>query len=812
MADNSLDSLVEWMKTGDPLRGWGMIVALERDAANRLLLHEHISRFGGAAHVPVASGDIPGFGDTLKQRISQFVLGAPLLSFEHSRLSMTRATLSLPVTGGSHLTWKKQPIGKWLMTRMAFYDPLQGPSLSLELNFAEEPATVAADARLYLDLSSGANYQLSFADTDEAQALGGAFFEALFTALSSAQVEYAIGRLRATEGGTLVPERFRLAAQAKWPLDSPEPGQNAEDGALLALVQFAGAEAGTTPGVDDYHYLIPEREEGSYSSTVLFDRASGPVLPGGELVLELLFKLLGGDESNFDIQRTNGELIKATATSGALSIAETATRLVPLKVDGQWVQAIAYTPAVNFPAAGAMPLTLERQGEGKYSLKWTSPEQTATSIIKFDHTWPDQQKQAPYTIEMDAVFEQVELEDGSVEFQATAFTSKGPPLPGTRLHERGRPGGVQAIEPYLMLSLIHYGTVRVNAALRSGLSLSTESRRATDDLIEDANALVRAVIEFNAGTVYGAEVVKHPRDIACIGNMSPGPAEFAISPLGLRILAGASHTFTTSPPVDGLTWAVVNAAPEGGPAGEIDSGSGVYTAPPAAAITGQYTWVRVTATAGGVSHSALASVVVEPLTVSPLFTQCTHDSGPILLRAGQVGAGELVWAISSANPEQCGTLEDNKDGTCTYRPHPLIADAYFVVDEVTVTATAVQATRSSIVLVEHNPKLEITYSPVPVAGGEITLDATRNGLPIYAPHWSVELGGPGRIGSYGDQEGAGRYIADIDAPDRLVLIKVVSTRWQGEAEVFTHYVALPLPLANFSEQLPPSSQPAQVTP
>jgi hypothetical protein len=812
MADNSLDSLVEWMKTADPLRGWGMILALERDAANRLLLNEHISRFGSAAHVPLASGDVSGFGDTLKQRISQFVLGSPVLSFEHSRLSMARATLSLPVTGGSHLTWKKQPHGKWLMMRMAFYDPLQGPSLSLELNFAEEPTTVAADARLYLDLSSGANYQLSFADTEAAQALGGAFFEVLFMALSSAQVEYAIGRLRATEGSTLVPERFRLAAQAKWSLDSPEPGQNAEEGAWLALVQLAGAEAGTTPGADDYHYLIPEREEGRYSSTVLFDRASGPVLPGGEIVLERLFRLLGGDESNFDIQRTNGELIKATATSGVLSIAETATRFVPLKVDGQWVQAIAYTPAVNFPATGATPLTLERQGEGKYSLKWTSPEQTATSVIKFDHTWPDQQKQTPYTIELDAVFEQLELDDGSLEFRATTFITKGPPLPGTRLHERGRPGGVEAIEPYLMLSLIHYGTVRVNAALRSGLSLSTESRRAADDLIDDANALVRAVIEFNAGTVYGAEVVKHPRDVACIGDMRPGPAEFTINPLELRMLAGTSHTFTTSPAFDGLNWAAVNAAPEGGPAGEMISSSGVYTAPDAAAITGQYTWVRVTATAGSVSHSALASVVVEPLTVSPLFTQCTHDTGPILLRAGQVGAGELVWAISSANPEQCGTLEDHKDGTCTYQPHPLIADAYFVVDEVTVTAMAVQAVRSSVVLVEHNPKLEISYSAVPVTGGETTLSATRNGRPIWVPQWSVELDGPGRISTSGDQEGVGRYVADIDAPDRFVLIKVVSTRWQGEMEVFTHYVALPLPLANFSEQLPPSSQPAQVTP
>lgn len=803
MADNSLDSLVEWMKTGNPLRGWGMVVALQRAVANQLLLHEHTSHFGGAAQLPAVSGDIPGFDAMQKQRLSGCLVGAPHLSFEASHLSAGKVNLSLPVIGGSYQAWEKKPNYSWLMTRMAFYDPLQGPSLSMQLPLADEPATVVSSPSVSLDLSNGEDYRLSFADSAEAQALGGAYLETLLKALDTPQVEYVLGRVRASEGGPRVPERFKLTAQGRWAPDSPAPGSDTGDGALLALIQFEGDEPGSSPGIDDYHYLIPDSEADEYCATVLFDRASGPVLPGGEIILELLFKLLGGDESNFDIQRTEGELIKATATGGTVQIAESATRLVPLKVDGQWVQAIAYTPAVNISAAGATPLTLARLSEGKYSLKWKSPEQTATSVIKFDRGYPDQQRQAPYAIELDAVFEQVEQEDGSLLFGATTFKSKGPQLPGTRLHEQHRPGGIEAITPYLMLSLIHYGTVRLDAAVRSGLSLVAETRRGADDLIDSANEMIRGVIELNGDTQVQAQVVKFPRDVVCVGGTRPGT--FTVSPQAPRIQAGATHLFTAAPAVTGLSWAVANAGPDGGPAGEIDSSTGMYTAPEAADIPGPYTWVRVTATAAGVSHSALASVVVEALSVSPLFTRCAHDSGPIVLRAGQAGAGELVWAISNADPAQCGTLQDHGDGTCSYQPHPLISGALSVVDQVTVRA-GTGAECKAVVVVEHNPNLDIAVSAVredDLGQRYVELEAYQSRHLVYAPQWSVELGGPGHIGTHGDQW-VGHYVPDVNATDRFVLIKVTCPpEFSVPQEAGMRYVALPLPLANFVEQLPP---------
>lgn len=789
MADNSLDSLLEWMKTGDPLRGWGMIFALGRDTASRLLLQEYIARIGSEAELPVTTADIPGFGDTRRERISHFQLGPPRLSFENSRLSTTQAMLTLPVTGGSHLSWQKKPGSSWLMTRMALHDPLQGPSLVLQLPFAAEPTSVADDARVYLNLSSGTDYRLTFADSAEGQALGGAFFEGLLKSLGSAQLEYPIGHFRAGEGSPLMPEHFRLAAQA---------ADGAEDGALLTLVQFEGTAPGSMPGADDYHYLIPDSEGVEYPATVLFDRATGPVLPGGEVLLDRLTRLLGGDESNFTIEREGGELIRATATGGMLSIAPSITRLVPLKVEGEWVQATAHSPAVNIAAVGPTPMTLARVGEGKYSLRWVSTEQTANVVIKFDQGYPDTQKPAPHKIDLQALFEHVEQADGSLVFEATTFIARGSPLPGIPLHEQHRPGGIAAITPYVLLSLAHYATARINAVVRSALNLQADSRSPADDLLDSANELIRGVIELNAGKEFTADVVKFPRDVACFGGVGQRPATFAIAPLELRLLAGARHTFTTLPAVEGLTWAVTNAGPQSEPAGEMDARSGEYTAPGAAEITGHSTRVRVTATAGAASCSALVSVVVEALTVSPLFTQCAHDSEPVLLRAGQLQQGTLEWAIKNPDPAQSGTLVDHQDGTCSYQPHPFINGVYFVVDEVAVSDSATGAEQTSVVLVEHTPKVQIGVSTV--QAGTVYLSALFNDTSLPGPRWSIELGGPGEIKSNG------QYIPNTAAPDRFVLIKLRIV--YAETEQFIHYVALPLPLSNFT----PSNQPAQVTP
>lgn len=795
MADNSLDSLLEWMKTENPLRGWGMLLAVERKLANTLLMQEYISRFGATSYLPPITDYVPGFGDDLKEKVVAFVMDAPRLSFENARLNNSKAKLTMAVVGGSHVTLELGSNG-WNVKRMAAYDPLQGPELHLDLLLNDAPGNVEADGRILLDLSISDNFRLTFASSQAAQELGGQFFKVLFNRLESAQRVYPLGRLLANEGKPIRPESFKLVTQAKWSLANREPDIDIQDGAILALIKLEDGGSGDTPGVDNYRYLIPDSEAAQYSATVLFDKVKvAPVLSGSEQLLEALITLLGGDSTNFEVQREGGMLVKATAKKGSMAVPAKETQLMPFAIGTEWVTATAHTDAISIPAVGPTPLTLMSEGEGKYSIRWVSIEQTNIHLITFDKMFDDRRTESPCLVDLEAIYELVEEEDGSIVFKATTFTVKGSPPPATPLREQEAQAGLPEFLVYLFLSLIIFGTSQITSIISSAI-------RFTLDIDVQVNQLMAQLLEINFDNLFTPDLVKFPDDLACFGRIAPSQTAFIITPLEPLILAGRPQPFRASPDIIGLTWTVTTVDPDGGPAGEINSRTGEYTAPDAAAMSGIYSRIRVTATSSQASSSALATVVVNSLTINPLFTRCLYNNPPLTLAAGQLEAGLLEWSIKTPVPGESGAVEGNEDGTGTYTPPSQTDLKDYTVDEVVVKNTATGATRSMVMLVEHNAPMFQVSADAPAASGEsVQLHATRRNSPVRVT-WTIELGGPGRI-----DQALGLYEADIAAPESFVVVKAHSDTLDSQ-----EYAVLPLPLTAFPEEIALLGRDAKVQP
>jgi hypothetical protein len=316
MSNNSLASLLAWMKDNTRMLGWGMVVALERRKTNLIVLQEYIKRFSESSYLPPIRGDVEIVAGRRMEVIHDYVMDVPVLSFENADLNDSKAMLTMAVAGGSQLTMEKESVG-WKVYKVDDIDPLQGPKLYLDLLLNEVPGNVDVDGRVKLDLSKSDNFRLTFAGSQHEQRMGGDFFKDLFNQLPDEKRIYPLGKIDRGSNELMRPKSFVLRTQASapaaWDASSSEYGE----GAILALVRTEGRAGGNFPG-ENYKYLIPDDAGDGYSATVLFDL--------NEFVMSFFTKELGGlinnIEFSFERDSGSGQVHLAKAIGGSLTMPE----------------------------------------------------------------------------------------------------------------------------------------------------------------------------------------------------------------------------------------------------------------------------------------------------------------------------------------------------------------------------------------------------------------------------------------------------------------------------------------------------------
>ena len=196
MSNNSLASLLAWMKDEPRMLEWGLIVAFERRKANLLMAQEYIRRFDTADYLPPVSGnvEISNEGVVIYDLLRNYELDIPRLAFAGANMSNSRAKLTMSLVNGTRIRIRKET-DVWAPSSVSEVDPLQGPKLWLDLQLDEVSGDVDKDGRVKLDLSRSEKFGSNIGQTDHDKEMNANLFKAECTKLTDQPRVYPLGTI-----------------------------------------------------------------------------------------------------------------------------------------------------------------------------------------------------------------------------------------------------------------------------------------------------------------------------------------------------------------------------------------------------------------------------------------------------------------------------------------------------------------------------------------------------------------------------------------------------------------------------------------
>ncbi|MBH8614974.1 imidazole glycerol phosphate synthase subunit hisF [Pseudomonas mohnii] len=648
----------------------------------------------------------------------------------------------------------------------------------------EVPGNVDGDGRVKLDLSKSDGFFLTFAESEHEQRLGGEFFKDLFNQLPDEKRVYALGKIERGTNDLIRPQSFELRTQANGMAARDPHSAEYGDGAVLAFIRMEKRLGGDFPG-EGYRYLIPDDQGKDYSATVLFDRsrvATGVML---DAVDEMLANM-GDVKFEFN---ASGELEKAIVSSGELVFPEQ-NAAHPLMLPDGIVFVNMNIEELVFAASDDTPFVVDFF-DGKARINW-NPETVANITFTTEGQEPGVFK-GRFGIEVVAEYAVEDSEDGLVLVRTQyAYTPKFEFIDLEDLSNVDAPPlywfliAMSFLLP-LVVNVVYY--LGLIVTIKDHFSEAFQTRTRLSKTVQD-------IIKLNFGQAIQGDEVYAPHDIGFFGRINPAQTSFVINPMQPLMKQGGSQQFATVPVVAGVQWKVENLVDGPGSPGTI-SASGLYQAPPASAIKGRFTRVRVTATAPGSGYhsSALVTVLLNELSVNPLIQIC--DVGTTAeFAAGSLGGDRLQWSIKNPVPGESGEIRPSvkPGGDHTYHHGPVNLNKTYLLDEIEVKNTRTNETRSVHVLaLQKLPALTINIVSADIAQGKVQLEAILNGKTLGDAVWSLPQGGPGSISQ------TGLYQAPQTATERYVVIfALLDDVLYGK---FEGHLILPLPLVEFPQVL-----------
>jgi hypothetical protein len=769
---NNVENLLNWLKVQPRTLGWGAVMAYGRSETNKVLLQEYIERFSTGNYLPPITEEIlDNTTPTQKEFLHNYQMDAPRLSFLGSTLQKSAAKLTMQVVGGSHLTFSKpQGNQQWSVTKIAQEDVLDGPQLLFDIDLLAATGSVTSAGRVELDISKGTNYRLTYVQTEHLRRVAGQRMQEIFRPLPDDQKIFVLNELKFEPDQFLKPSTFAIRTHNKKDSGAALLADEDEgEGAVLVFVAMQGDANGTLP-VDnaDLKYLLPD----GHSATVLL----GHHFYFRKVFAEGLKKLTNSVEIQFEeVLSSDGKrIVKVIGHSGTLrrDVRESFT-FEGVEYMSPYRQALVYTKA-----------------EGDFF------EMLISEVNGFLIRWKEIRIPQPLTISggissvVDAAWDLV------FEFSYEVGESQEFVL---GLKDRGEATTTppQDVRPDHRFRVAAYYSDWLKKMFYEGMA---EFVAPTNNInIFTLNSLL-----FRGQDVVKFESVHYPADLALFGQVGPAQTAFAITQL--EPVMGHSETlqFTTEPPRTGLTWKVENILGETVPVGSIVTSSGRYTAPTAAQLAGNFVRVKVTASAGGHTSSALVTVMRRGITVNPMIQIATAgDPLPLDVSAGAVDGGTLTWSIE--DPSSGAVVRPNpaEGGDHSYVPGPPQAQTPPTVDTIVVHNPRTKLSETARVVVLHRPAL-LSVAIVDKAGlpdNQIQLGIMAEGGPIdpgsWGESWQVLLGS----GSAQINVTTGLLTVNPAGPDKFLVITALAPPARPGMPADDGYIILPLPLFSVPETI-----------
>jgi len=673
-----MSELLQWLAGAPRTYRWDAILAYDRDKTNTVLRQEYIERFDEDSYLPPFTELIPTTDDTA-QYTYDYVFDAARLSFINSTIASSRAQLTQKVIGGSQLTLSK-PSGSMFVQVQKVYslDAMDGPLLEGVVYLDMSTGAVNSAGEVILDIGAGEFNRLTFASTDHERKKGGDHFRAVLKRQHDKRKILVLNQLALDNEQVIKPREFAIRTHAA--PNSRTPGtQEFGSGAVLVFITMAGGSNGSIPVNDkDMPFLIPD----GHSATVLL---------GQEFLVVQVFALgcralVGSSPFDFQTLYSGMFLKELKVTRGTATIGRrngSSEHFDLLQLDN-----------LTLPLADAdctFSIFMENQ-RLVLAMRGTSRQMMQVKLQRHENVFSGGvvlfwDVKGYFQIETDKATGSVRLvKSGASDVQLRV-------KPGDfadSYHEVAHYAGeiVDFVEQELAVAI-----ERQMVAFAESVGLI--------DVFRLNSLLFRGD---NAVTLDSAHL---PGDMALFGRISPRLTEFVIGPLEPIIGHGDRQQFSVTPPQAGVTWSLEHLPGGSGPLGSI-SAQGLYTAPPASDIAGVYLRLKVKATQGQHTSTALATVVVRDISVNPVVQVCGQRDRRAM-SAGTLGAGVLNWKIRDPDSGASIELDPDPDGDRTYIAGSLPMGSVVQVDEVVVTNSMTQKQQSAYVVVTGTMNLEIGY-------------------------------------------------------------------------------------------------------
>ena len=777
MTTKSIETLTAWLAEKPRALGWDAILAYDRTKANALLMQEYIARFNvkDGYLVPVTS-EITGTSPV--EYFSGVVLSAPILSFEGSTISSSKARLTFDLVGGGYITLV-EPAGSLnkQVSQISELNPLAGPKLWLDIDLSQVDGDVDEVGVVQLDLSTTTlqNWHSTVGETDINKQKVAEYFYALFDQLEPQYKTFVLNIISTSNSPLLNPDYFAVRVHPK------DPGQESKEGEVLLFVTMKGGANGTLPAKnEDLMYLLPD--ESGYSATMLLS---------SDTVFSHIFSV-GIFNSEYVPQAPDVELVKSS--NGFIDYLNVKSGRFSKKTDNP----IGYsTPSATYNydlvcydlpfGDGSEKCRIEFGGDGKLIFSWAGgSDQIGWFGYSLDNYAHNYGVHFYYTWDVSLSYEFIFIDGTKISLvlsdpdadnvKIDFFLIEVDPLPIPA------PDDIKSIMAgsfaprmrdvvYKFCNDVMNGSEQINVLNLQSLLFSNQD----------------AAI-FNKNFFSG--------ELALFGAVSPQSTTYSVAPLSPIMTTGQTLTFTVEPPNEKVTWTVESTDSATDGMGTIDAKTGKYTAPDANELDGNFTRVRVTATDGEYKSSALVSVSSFGVMVNPLIQVATAgDQKSLMLQAGSVlgKPADFIWSFKGA--QGGATLVPADDGTCAYTSGPATEQPYRMD---TVRVTSGEASNECAVLVVNGKQsFDIRVDPVSSrlesAPTQVQLVAlSSNQGAIKGIKWAL-LAGSGSV-----DENTGVFTVDLQGTHRYAVVTGVLELPEYDTTL-RGFIILPLPLIPLSQ-------------
>jgi hypothetical protein len=772
----SEDEVVDWLKAEPRTYNWQVLVALDRRKTNQLLLQEYIQRYSKDLYFdPITDSTLTSGDGTLTwQYLYDHVLGPPRLSFENSH-GDEWARLTMPILGGLQLTVQQTGNGPKQVTRINWYDPLQAPRLICEIRLEDTSGEVNYGRKVELDLKKGTRFRTTFASTSAEQELGGKIYEGIFEEWPEEKQRFTLGHLSEFESGSVLePDKFRLRALSAQPARAGER-EGAQEGAVLLFIGTKGNDPGQTPDKDEkWVYPIPVNR----SSTMLV---------ANSLIIE---HLMAPGLTKLGVTNIEYELIKSD--NGAVATLHF--------TDGRFWPVLQDTNIPDYPRPitlrsryffrlddgpeGVIDFRMNHVGDEILMIWRVVQPGYETDLFALAYGYGS----AWYKVKWDLVAKYhfiLDDQTGGAKFVKSAEDSTGFEMRTIEI-----PEDMQPYEAEITAAARRWGE-------QSLLDITREIAAATKEL-----ELFRVYgLIFTGSNVVQHQSIRMPCDLAVFGDISPTQTAYEVTPVEKTVMQGAATKFTVTPAQTGISWKLEEVPGFPFPLGSITQ-NGDYTAPKADQLPGSqnYTMVRVTATKGTHTSSALVRVVLRSVVINPMVVGANQTAQKVRFSGGSLAEGKLTWAVDSVTgatltdqPPTDDVLAEFDEGDMFYVPGKGSSENPYSIDTLTVTDSAGNKAKAHLVLMEATTvsgTIVIMDQPgLPEGKIKLGLDAGKDIIPDDQVIWEVKVGG-------GSIDENGVYTVDTNSEYRYA---VIFGTFDSPFALIAAYLILPVPLVDLDE-------------